>query len=203
MPGEAIAGWTRAQRGLHWWTAALIFVALPLGFLMVAVPLGQLLAKFLLYQLHKSIGITVLLLVAARLLLRLRRGRPQWEPALPLAQQRLAATVHASLYVLMIMTPILGYLTAATAPAQVPTLYLLLIDIPHVLTTNAGAYAVLRPVHRAAAILLVALAAGHAGAAVLHHLHGRHTLMRMWRGGSVKTQSRAAAMGDNWRERCE
>ena len=108
MPDDATAGWTRAQRGLHWWTAALIFFAFPLGFVMVAVPLGQLLAKFLLYQLHKSIGITVLLLVAARLPLRLGRGRPQWEPALPLAQQRLAATIHASLYVLMIATPILG-----------------------------------------------------------------------------------------------
>jgi cytochrome b561 len=182
VPDESIAAWTRAQRGLHWWTAALVFVTLPLGFLMVAVPLRELFAKFLLYQLHKSMGITVLLLVAARLALRLARGRPPWEPALPLAQQRLAAMVHAALYLLMIAVPILGYLTAATAPAQVPTLFWLLINIPHLLSTNAGWYAALRPMHRAAAILLVALAVGHAGAAVLHHLRGRDTLMRMWRG---------------------
>jgi cytochrome b561 len=187
VPDEVAATWTRAQRGLHWWTAALIFFALPLGFLMVAMPLGQLLAKFLLYQLHKSIGITVVLLVAARLLLRLRRGRPLWEPALPPAQQRLAATAHASLYVLMIVTPILGYLTAATAPAQVPTLFWLLVNVPHVLSTNANWYPVLRAMHRAAAILLVALAVGHAGAAVLHHLRGRDTLARMWRGASGRS----------------
>jgi cytochrome b561 len=183
MPDETIAAWTRAQRALHWWTAALICFALPLGFLMVAVPLQQLLAKFLLYQLHKSIGISVLMLVAARLLLRLRRGRPQWHPALPLAQQRLAVAVHGSLYALMIATPILGYLTATTAPAQVPTLFWLLINIPHLLSANPGWYAVVRAIHRAAAILLVALAAGHAGAAVLHHLRGRDMLVRMWRGG--------------------
>jgi cytochrome b561 len=182
MPAEPVAEWTPAQRRLHWWTAALVFLAAPLGFLKVAVPLSELLAKFLLYQLHKSIGITVLLLVAARLVLRAIEGRPPWDAAVPERQQKLAAMMHALLYLLLIATPVLSYLVAATAPAQVPTFFLLLINVPHLLATDAGRYAVLMPIHRAAAILLVALAVGHAVAAQQHHLRGRVTLTRMWRG---------------------
>jgi cytochrome b561 len=183
MPNEGAGGWSGAQRRLHWWTAALIFAALPLGFLMVAVPLADLLEKFLLYQLHKTIGITVLLLAAARLGLRITRGRPAWERGLPRAQQRLAAAAHAALYALMLATPVLGYLTAATAPAQVPTFFLFLINVPHLHGADARWFALLRPLHLAAAVALASLAVGHAGAAVLHHLRGRATLVRMWRAG--------------------
>jgi cytochrome b561 len=186
MPAEPAAAWPPAQRRLHWWTAALVLLAAPLGFLMVRVPLSDLLAKFLLYQLHKSIGITVLLLVAARLLLRVARGRPPWDAAVPERQRRLAAIMHAVLYVLLIATPVLGYLVAATAPAQVPTFYLLLINVPHLLATDAGRYAVLMPIHRAAALLLVFLAAGHAAAAIDHHRRGGATLARMWRGERLR-----------------
>jgi cytochrome b561 len=190
MRGDGDGGWSRAQRGLHWWTAALIFFALPLGFLMVAVPLGDLFAKFLLYQLHKTIGITVLLLVAVRLWLRVARGRPAWERGLPHWQRRLAAAAHGALFGLMIATPVLGYFTAATAPAQVPTLFLLLINIPHLVGVDAQWYATLRPVHLTAAVLLVALAIGHAGAAVLQHVRGRETLVRMWSGGNRQDEWR-------------
>jgi cytochrome b561 len=187
MPAES--AWSPAQRRLHWWTASLVLLAFPLGFLMVWVPLHDLLAKFLLYQLHKSIGITVLLLVAVRLALRIIRGRPDWEEAVPLRQRRLAAAMHALLYLLLVATPLLGYLVAATAPAQVPTLYFLLLNVPHLLSTDAGRYALLLPIHRAAAILLLALAFGHAGAAIDHHRRGRTTLARMWRGAQARLSS--------------
>jgi cytochrome b561 len=180
--GNERGGWSRGQRRLHWWTAGLIFFTFPLGFAMVAVPLEALFAKFLLYQLHKTIGIVVVLLAGARLGLRVVRGRPAWERGLPCWQQRLAATAHGALYGLMIATPVLGYLTAATAPAQVPTLFLLLINVPHVVDVDAQWYAALRPVHLAAAVLLVGLAGGHAAMAVAHHVRGGDTLARMWRG---------------------
>ena len=181
MPTEVPAGWSRGQRRLHWWTAALIVAGFVLAWLMVATPLDDLLAKFLLYQAHKTIGLTVLALLLWRLALRLRRGRPGWEADLSPVQVRLAGSVHAALYALMLVVPVLGYFTAATAPAQVPTLFLLVLPVPHVVGPNPAAFAVLRAVHRAAAILLVTLAAAHAAMAVQHHLRGRRTLVRMWR----------------------
>jgi cytochrome b561 len=182
---EAVAGWPRGQRRLHWWTAALIAAAFTLAWIMVAVPLEALLAKFVLYQIHKTLGLTALSLVLLRLAWRMRRPRPGWEPWLPAWQRQAAGAMHAALYILAVVVPVLGYLTAATAPAQVPTLFLFIVPVPHLLPVDPGAFAVLRPLHRAAAILLVTLACFHAAAAVHHHLRGRPTLMRMWRGSGM------------------
>lgn len=184
MPGGSArpATWSRAQRRLHWWVAALIPCGFVLAFVMVAWPLSDLLMKFLLYQAHKTIGLTVLILVVWRLVLRARRGRPAEEIDLPEWQARAARIGHAALYALMLAVPVLGYFVAATAPAGVPTLFLLVIPVPHVVGPDEAAFGVLRAVHLSLAILLVVLAAGHALMAVRHHRRGRATLVRMWRG---------------------
>ena len=181
MAAEPRRGWSGVQRRLHWWIAALILAGFTLAWVMVAVPLRELLVKFLLYQAHKTIGLLVLALMLWRLVLRAWRGRPAWEGDLPAWQRGAAALMHAALYGLALLVPVLGYFVAATAPAQVPTLFLLVLKVPHVVAPDAAAFAVLRPIHRAAAILLVALAVGHAAMAVQHHRRGRATLRRMWR----------------------
>jgi cytochrome b561 len=144
----------------------------PLGFLMAGLPTSELLLKFLLYQLHKSLGLTVLILVLVRLVLRARRGRPPWPDQMPAWQRHAASAAHALLYGLLLVVPILGYFTAASAPAGVPTLFFG-IPVPHVIGTNAALFALLRPLHKAAAIALAVLALGHAAVALHHHLTGR------------------------------
>jgi cytochrome b561 len=173
-------GWTRGSRRLHWWTAGFVFVVFPLGWLMVAVPLRELLLKFLLYQLHKTIGLTVFVLALCRLGIRARVRRPDWDSQLPEWQRRAASSMHAMLYALLLAVPVLGYLTAALAPARVPTLFLGLIPIPHLLSPDAQWFAVIRQIHRWAAVLLVTAAVAHAGAALDHHRRGRSVLRRMW-----------------------
>jgi cytochrome b561 len=66
MRAEPSLGWTKAQRRLHWSTAVLVLLVFPLGWLMVGVPLSQLLLKFLLYQLHKTLGILAFALSVTR-----------------------------------------------------------------------------------------------------------------------------------------
>lgn len=149
---------------------------------MVGLPFRELLQKFLFYQLHKTIGLTVLLLACTQMVLHRRRGRPVWDADLPDWQRRAAASAHITLFVLLIVTPIFGYLTAATAPARVPTLFLGVIPIPHIVGTSRFWFAILRRVHLALAILLVVLASGHALMALNHHREGRRVLVRMWRG---------------------
>jgi len=175
-------GWSAAQRRLHWATALLIAVGFALAWAMVAVPLQALLAKFALYQLHKTIGLIVPALVLWRLWLRARRGRPAWGEALPPWQRRAAAAMHAGLYALALAVPVLGYFTAATAPQAVPTLFLFVLPVPHAVGPDADAFATIRAAHRALAILLVGLAALHAIAALGNAWRGDAGLMRMWRG---------------------
>ena len=184
MATEPPKSWSQAQRTLHWTIAALVLVAAPMGVTMVLLPFRQLLLKFLLYQLHKTIGITVFLLALAQVTLHWRRGRPAWTPNLAAWQRHAAFAVHVSLFVLLVATPFLGYLTAATAPARIPTLFLGLIPVPHIVPTDAAWFAVLRRIHLGFATLLLVLACGHAAMALHHHWRGHDTLVGMWHGRS-------------------
>jgi cytochrome b561 len=179
---ERPGGWSFGQRQLHWWTAGLVVATALLAPLMVALPFAALLEKFLAYQLHKSLGLTVPLLLAARLLLRARRGRPVPEADIPPWQVRAAGAVHGVLYALLLVVPALGLLTAASAPGGMPTLYFLLIPIPHPIGPDEVTFALVRAAHIAFALLLLTLATGHALAAVSHHRQGRGVLRAMWRG---------------------
>ncbi|MDE2007894.1 MAG: cytochrome b/b6 domain-containing protein, partial [Rhodospirillales bacterium] len=141
----AAESWSRTQRRLHWVAAGLIAAAFPLGFVMAAVPLRDLLAKFLLYDLHKSIGLLVAVFAAWRLGLRARRGRPATN--LPAGEARRAALGQAALYLLMLAVPVLGYLTACAAPGGIPTFFLLVVPVPALLAPDPALYAWLRPAH--------------------------------------------------------
>ena len=187
MRTEPLVPWTLAQRRLHWSIAACVVLAALIGPIMVLLPFEQLLLKFLLYQLHKTIGITVSALALAQIALHLHRGRPPWSPDLSPPQKRVAGIVHVLLFALILITPCLGYFTAATSPSLIPTLFLGFISVPHIVGADASAFAVVRQVHLAAALLLIALAAGHAAIAVRHHVQGRDILRRMWRGKTLSS----------------
>lgn len=182
MPSERSASWSRAQRVVHWTIAALVLSGAAIGVYMVRLPFRELLQKFLLYQVHKTLGITVFLLALLQLGLHARRGRPPRDRGLPEWQLRAASAVHVTLFALLIVIPLVGYLVAATAPARVPTLFLGVIPVPHIVGTSEYRFGVLRRIHVVLASLLVLLAAGHALAAIHHHRAGRAILVRMLRG---------------------
>ena len=140
----------RVRRHLHWWTAALLVIGFTIAWVMTALPATELLVKFLLYQLHKSLGLCVSGLAALRIVLAYRAGN----------QPRGLA---AALYGLLLVVPLLGYLTAAASPTAVPTLFFLLLNVPHVIGPDQTVFDVIQPVHKWLAIGLIALAAWHAG----------------------------------------
>ena len=99
---------------LHWLLALALVCQLALGFMMPKDESG-----FAAYQLHKSIGIAILLLTLARLAWRLvRRPPPPLERGLGGV---LATAVHWGFYAVLILGPLTGWLVVSTAPVQVPT----------------------------------------------------------------------------------
>ena len=137
-----------ASRALHWWSAALVWVGFGLGWLMVAVPLSKLRVKFALYQLHKTIGLTVWGLTIVRLALYFKR-------------RRRLGVLRTALFALLSVVPVFGYLTAATSVTEIPTLFLGSIPIPHLVPPDAWWSAIVTIVHRVLAILLIVLVAWH------------------------------------------
>ena len=109
--GRIDAGSERYARpiiALHWLIAIGIIAMLCIGFYMVGLPRG-LPFKSDLINFHKSLGITVFLLVLIRILVRLAYGRPPLPPMR--TWQRAAASItQALLYAGMVAMPLTGYL---------------------------------------------------------------------------------------------
>jgi cytochrome b561 len=171
--------YTRTAVALHWLVALLITAGFTLGATMTDLAVSP--RKVRLYAYHKWIGITILGLVAIRLIWRLTHRAPPDEP-MP-AWQRVAAHVtHWLLYVLMLVTPIFGWLY--TSAAGYPVVYLKLWQLPDLVGKNPGLAKKLVAVHGFLAWTLLYVVLLHAAAALKHHFFDRDaTLKRMlaWR----------------------
>ena len=112
---------------LHWLIAAGIVFQIVLAWRMddLKTPLG-----FALIQLHKSVGITILLLSLARLGWRLANPPPR-EIGLNRWEAVLSRITHLGFYGIMIGMPITGWIMVSASRINVPTLLYGVIPWPH------------------------------------------------------------------------
>lgn len=111
---------------LHWLIALALAGQMALGFAMPKDASG-----FELYQLHKSIGVTILALSVLRLGWRWRMGGTRPPPAERGFTGWLASAVHAGFYVVMIALPLTGWALVSTAEIKVPTVLFGVVPLPH------------------------------------------------------------------------
>jgi cytochrome b561/polyisoprenoid-binding protein YceI len=104
---------------LHWLIAAMIVVQIVLAGRMEGPPTPQ---HFAVTQLHKSIGITVLILTLARIGWRLVNRPPPMPAGLAAWERRLARWTHAGFYLVMLGMPLTGWIMISTSRIAVPTL---------------------------------------------------------------------------------
>src|ERR1700733_10713131 len=112
MPVVRIGSYTLTAQALHWITAALMFTLVLLAWVMVNMPRTAA-NRELIYTLHKSLGLTVLALVAARLILRAIHPAPELPGSLTRWERASAALSHWLLYLIMLGMPLSGYLFSA------------------------------------------------------------------------------------------
>lgn len=160
---------------LHWLIALLLAFQIALGWALEGNNSPELFAR---YQLHKSVGITILLLSLARLAARLFTSRPPVSDG-PAWTRALASTVHWLFYLVMILGPITGWLLVSTARVQVPTLLYGIVPWPH-LPVGRSWHEPAESIHGAMAWLAIGLFALHIAGALRHQwLLGKPELQRM------------------------
>lgn len=115
---------------LHWLIAALILVNLYLGLSFDDYPRGSP-ALFAVVQIHKSIGLTVLMLSILRLVWRLINPAPPLPAGMPPALRAFAHGTHYLLYFLIIAIPFSGWLLVSASPTGLPTMYFGLFTWPY------------------------------------------------------------------------
>ncbi len=178
-PGE----WSGTSKLLHWIVVALVLAMAWLGLTMGDLPNGP--DKVATYALHKSIGITVLAVVALRLGWRLLAGAPAPVAGTPRWQARIATITHWALYALLLAIPLSGWVL--NSAAGFPLQWFGLAEVPAIAAQDQDLRERAEDVHELLFWALASLALLHAAAAVYHHLFvGDATLARMLPRGWLK-----------------
>lgn len=113
---------------LHWLIAALIVLQVVLAGRMEGPGTPE---RFAVFQLHKSIGITVLFLSLARLGWRLTHPPPPLPAAMAPWERALARWTHAAFYLVMLGMPLTGWIIVSSSRVAVPTLLYGVIPWPN------------------------------------------------------------------------
>lgn len=150
-------------RLLHWLMALMIIAMLFIGAGMVASVSER--HEWLL-QLHKPLGIAILLLVIVRLAVRFTTRQPSLPADMPGWQVLAAKASHVLLYVLMLTLPLLGWgmISAAGDPVMLSSS----LQLPSLLPADAQTFALLRKAHGYLAYLLFLTVLVHLAAALFH-----------------------------------
>lgn len=192
MSGRA-ARYTSVAIVLHWAIAFAILLMLPLGFWMhgEAEDGNTSTAVFNAYQLHKSVGFTILALSLVRLGWRLANPPPALPPHMPGWERLIAKATHWAFYALMIALPLSGWLFVSAgwsihddAPLAVPTRWFNLFGIPHLFGLDQASHEVREDVadlafnaHALLVYAMIGLAVAHIGAALKHHVFDRDAVL--------------------------
>lgn len=112
----------------HWLLAIMIIGAFIMGTIMVDMRISP--TKLQFYNWHKWAGVTILALVAMRLLTRLFKPAPNYPDSMKNWEKQAAHATHIFLYVLMFSVPISGYLY--TFAAGYPVVYFAWLELPAV-----------------------------------------------------------------------
>jgi|APCry1669190156_1035279.scaffolds.fasta_scaffold47445_2 cytochrome b561 len=161
----------------HWVSALCILAVLPLGWVLDKLPDGPLQSQ--LFDLHRSLGVLILALGAMRLAARHIWGAPAPYSELTRFERISSIAVHHTLYLLLIITPLIGWAMMSAYRAEVPVFGL--FNLMPILPENRHVYEILSPIHHVLAYGMAVLILLHAGGGLAHHFIKRDgVLMRMW-----------------------
>jgi cytochrome b561 len=183
MAGSAPSGqqatYSTGARHFHWWTVGLLAIQIPVGLYMVYrgnVTNFDALTNTL-YSGHKTLGLLILLLVLARLYYRLTRGAPADELTIEWWQKAASHVTHWSLYLLLILVPIVGWIGISLYGARE---VFGLFSIPPLAAPDQAAAERMLTLHRYLAFVTIAAIGAHVGGALFHYFIRKDgVLMRM------------------------
>ncbi|RJF91549.1 YceI family protein [Sphingomonas cavernae] len=160
---------------LHWLIALALAFQISLGWALEGPNSPELFER---YQLHKSVGVTILVLTLIRLAIRFTVPRPVPSEG-PAWARTLANIVHWLFYAVMIIGPLAGWVIVSTSKIQVPTLLYGVIPLPH-LPVSRALHDPAEVIHESMAWLAVGLFVLHIAGALRHQwLLGKPELQRM------------------------
>ena len=184
--------WGSLAKFLHWTIVLLIIVQAAVGLIMVDLPRRPNIIPV--YNLHKSIGLTILALAVLRLAWRAFDPRPAPAAGMSTWQALGARAGHILLYGLLFLVPLSGWWFDSVTALR-PLYWFNLVPIPPLGAPDPALKELARGRHEFLFWVLVVVALGHAAMAFVHQFVKRDgTLARMLPG---RRHLATAAVGAN------
>lgn len=104
--GRAPVRYANAAVAIHWISALLILAQIAIGLKFADMPKGD--DRAMLFDWHKTVGVTILLLAVLRVIVRLRNPPPPFPAGFPKWERAAAVWNHRIFYFLMFALPLTG-----------------------------------------------------------------------------------------------
>lgn len=180
MSRVKVLHFSSGTKWLHWLVAAIVLLLLAFSFFL------QDLAKPIqpnAYMIHKSLGLTVLVLMVLRIIWITYKGRPELPRSVPRWEVIFSRAIQHCLYLFLILMPICGWITSV-ASNRIPRYFNLFnVPIPGLLP-NKSVAEFFDVSHKTIAWILIILIFLHIAGALKHFLWDKdQVLERMLPGG--------------------
>ena len=179
-------------RSFHWLMALLILTMIPLGKWANLAPFtndAEFARKFMLFSIHKTLGVTLFGLALLRILWAIWQPKPGALHPERRAENLLAAVTHWLLYSALVLVPLTGWIEHAAIPGLAPIWWPFGQSLPFV-TASEWMFNTFSALHRAfGKVLILAIALHIAGALKHQFLDKDATLRRMWSGTAANAES--------------
>ena len=172
------ARYDATSRAIHWLTALLVLAGAALGLTIAHAAPEDEATKYTLYDIHESIGLTILAITLFRLAWRIGHPAPPLPADMPAPMRILARANHAAFYAWLLAMPVVGFV--ATNAWGFPVKLYGLIPLPDPVGKNVPLAETLTRIHAVSGWILLGMIALHVTGA-LYDQYVRHdgTLDRM------------------------
>lgn len=168
---EEVVRYNLLARTLHWLIAVLLVANLALGLVHDDLP-----KSWNTVSLHKSLGLSVLILTATRIGWRFTFKMPPWPVTMPQAQVIIAKLTHLCLYALMFGLPLTGWIFSSAGKYPIALWGIPWPKLP--VAKDMPITGLAREGHEVLGYFAIALIALHVAAAIYHQYVVRDDILK-------------------------
>lgn len=161
-------------RILHWFMAFVVIGLIASGWFMVGLS-NDTPYKWDVYGLHKSFGVSVLLLVIIRIVMRIQKGAPVLPDSFSSLIKKLSNITHKSLYAFMLIIPITGYMMSVLAGYDVVFFG---IKLPKLFAENKDVAKLFKQAHEILPYIALGVIVMHIAATLKHQIVDRYNILQ-------------------------
>ena len=174
MDNTKVTSYSKGSKWLHWLVSVPVILMLAFSFFLEDVPERY---QPMAYMIHKSLGLSILFLMLARIYWIVHTGKP----ALPLTVEKwervLSTLVQHSLYFFLFAQTICGWIMSV-ANNRIPTFFGLFEMPLYGIPVSKPLAHFLENIHTKMAWILIALIVLHVAGAMKHYLFDKDNVMK-------------------------